>query len=168
MRQIAIKNIQLPDRLSVYIKQKQYCVFLGNDTRHYFSALKDAKCFLAVTNRFLNDQLHELNYLYGIIFTEYRNIWFYLTSYQKAEDQFISSFAAIDRYFYNAVVKSHGPNGNVFAFNNLFGICNTLADLTSEIMAILQAKKFFVDLRRVKSFEKQVRLINKELKSYGK
>ena len=62
MRAITLFKIELPNKSSNYIKQKQYSVWLGNGSKRYFSNLKEAKTYMTQTNRFLNDRLHELNY----------------------------------------------------------------------------------------------------------
>jgi hypothetical protein len=168
MKEIKIDKYGLPDYSSVYIKQKQYSIFLGNETWYHFDSLKDTKCFLAETNRFLNDCIHELNYLYAIIFTEYRNNWFYFKSNLKIEDQIWNSFELIHRNFSKAVSHSQSVNGNVFTFNYLFNICTDLQQVLSHLEKVLCSRHNFGDVRKVKAFEKQIKLINNELHDYGK
>ena len=54
-----------------------YAVHLGNESQNYFSNLKDAKQFIADTNRFLNLKLHEFNQVYIVILSVYQRNWFY-------------------------------------------------------------------------------------------
>jgi hypothetical protein len=168
MRSIEIKNIGLPNKSSVYIKQRQYAIFLGNDAKRYFTDMKDAKRFLAETNRFLNERLHEINYLYGNIFVEYRKIWFYFDDKQKNEYRIAEAFENADKFFHRAATKSHTINGNVFTFNYVFGVCNELQDAIKWIAEIMRKRNLFADIRRLMTFDRQLKQIVHEILSYGK
>lgn len=166
MRQIKINNIVLPDKSSHYLKQKQYCVFLGNETRYYFSRFNDAKCFLAKTNRFLNSQMAELNYLAGIIYCEYRKIWLYLSD--SREKEIIDCFELFDHNLNYAVIKSQGINGNYFAFKFLLSGTVNINVAAALILAFLEAKKYYSDYKRVQSLKRQILFIKRQILDFGK
>lgn len=168
MKQITLVNIGLPDKASVYTNAKKFTVFLGNETRHYFTSFKAAKQFLAVTNRFLNDQLHEINYIYINLFMEYRNIWFYLKGRENIDKQITNSMEAIAGYLENACSKSKTINGNVFTFNHLFAACNELSEIARLAILVLTKKKRYNEVHRVKMFNNQLKSIVNRLMSYGK
>jgi hypothetical protein len=168
MRQININKYGLPDAGSVYIKAKQYSVSLGNGSRNYFSSVKEVKRFLAETNRFLNDRLHELNYIYGLLFVEYRNAWFYLQGNEDIEQQITNSIEYLENVFVKTVVKSTGTNGNSFTFNYMFSICKELEHIAKQIFIILKVNHDFADIRRIKLLERQVKQISNEIELYGK
>lgn len=167
MRQININRYGLPDSTSVYIKVKQYSVLLGNESKNYFSSLKDVKRFLAETNRFLNDRLHELNYIYGLLFVEYRNAWFYLQGNEDIEQEITSSIEYLEGVFVKTIVKSTGINGNSFTFNYMFSICKELGNIARLICVILKNNHDFADMRRIKLLERQVKQISEEIRAYG-
>jgi hypothetical protein len=166
MRQIKINNIGLPDKSSHYLKQKQHCVFLGNETRHYFSSFKDAKCFLVKTNKFLNSQLAELNYLVGVVYCEYRKIWFYLSD--SDEKRITNLFELLDHNLNYAVIKSGGINGNYFAFKFLLSGIINLSDAAALILFTLEKKKYYSDYKRVQSLKRQILFIKRQIMDFGK
>jgi hypothetical protein len=171
MRAINLFKIELPIKSSHYTKQRMYSVWLGNGAKRYFSNLKDAKAFITETNRFLNDRLHELNYQYGVIFTEYRKVWFYLSdNYEtrKFEKKIIECFAFIDKFFIQAGTRSGTINGNYFVFNYLFGICEHLVIIIDEIINVLKQRRYSAEEKRVDTFKRQIVFIRSELDGFGK
>ena len=119
MKKIILKNIGGPDKSSVYVNHKMYCIFLGNDLKEYFSSLRDAKKFMANTNRFLNSKLHELNHLYSEVFTQYRNAWFFFVSdtnnkYQfgRHERQIKIGFQDIEKRFERLIENSYSADSD--------------------------------------------------------
>jgi len=167
MKQIRIVNYQTPKHSSVYIKQKQYSVWLGNHTTNYFTNEKDALRFLAETNRFLNDCLHELNYLYGIIFIEYRQIWFYTKGKENIEQSIKSCFNDADALFYKLTNKGQTINGNAFVFNWIIALTETIGNAIESIIDLYNEKRDFADLRRIKIFLRQIRSMKKDIESWG-
>lgn len=170
MRKIAIDKIQSPDYQSHYIKQKQYQVFLGNGAKCYFTNKKDAKQFVAETNRFLNDRIHEINYMYGLVFNEYRAIWFFLHDTDKTKiigKKIIEALNMVDVYLNNAVNRSKTINGNHFTFKNVYGVIENLTDILNLINQVLEQRKYFRDLKRCKTFTRQLNFVKTELDNFG-
>jgi hypothetical protein len=171
MRAINLFKIELPNKSSHYIKQRMYLIGLGNGAKRYFSNLKEAKAFMTETNRFLNDRLHELNYQYGVIFSEYRKVWFYLSdNYEtrKFEAKIIECFSFIDKFFMQAGTRSGTINGNYFVFNYLFGICEHLMTIIDEIINVLKQRHYSAEEKRVDTFKRQIVFIKSELDNFGK
>lgn len=171
MRAITLFKIELPNKSSHYTKQKQYSVLLGNGSKRYYSNLKEAKTYMTETNRFLNDRLHELNYQYGIIFSEYRKVWFYLSDNYDTrifEAKIIECFSFIDKFFLQAGTHSGTINGNHFVFNYLFGICDHLIIIIDEIINVLKQRHYSTEEKRIDTFKRQIVFIKSELENYGK
>lgn len=171
MRAINLFKIELPNKSSHYTKQRMYSVWLGNGAKRYFSNLKEAKAFMAETNRFLNDRLHELNYQYGVIFTEYRKVWFYLSDNYETrnfEKKIIGCFAFVDKFFIQAGTRSGTLNGNYFVFNYLFGICEYLITIINEIINVLNQRRYSAEEKRVETFKRQIEFVNSEIGKFGK
>ena len=171
MREIKLFKIELPNKSSVYIEQRTYRIWLGNETRRSFSNIKEAKHFLTETNRFLNEKLFELNYLYTVAFSEYRKVWFYLSdNYQtkRIEDKINECFAFMDKMFTNAGTRSETINGNYFVFNYLFAICEQLMMVFDKLIEVHVHRNYFADIKTVSSFKVRVETILKEIKDFGK
>lgn len=168
MRRIEIIQIEWPDLASNYLERKKYSVYLGNESRNSFNSLKDAKKFLAETNRFLNNRLHELNYLYGNIYQEYRKAWFYFESDKSIEISLIDIFQGIDKSFVLAVNKCRGSNGNHFTFKHLIYICKNLKDIALKLRKLMINRKYYVEVQRLEMFIKALKNVDFELNSYGK
>lgn len=170
MRQVRLWHIVLPDKSSVYIKQKQYSVFLGNGAKCYFTNLKDAKQFIAETNRFLTSILHELNRLYGELFVEYRKVWFYMSdNYEtkRVEKDLKLLFIELDNYFARIGDKNTTLNGNYFVFNNLNGIIDVLEKLIKFISEVYRTRRHFSEIKTVQSFIRQLESLRRDLKEYA-
>jgi len=170
MRKIVINDIIYPDLNSNYTHRRKYCVALGNSTRVYFDNLKDAKKYLADTNRFLNNKLHELNYIYINVFAEYRKLWFYFAEkqMQRYEQDINETFKVIDFKFQNLYRVNYTVNGNYFAFLSLDKIARNIREVFSIIIEVQKAKKFYADAQRVYMFDTQAHRIIMELKNYNK
>ena len=168
MRKIFIDKIELPDKQSHYTQRKLYSVFLGNETKRYFSSIKDARAFLANTNRFLNDRVHELNYFYGVVFSEYRGIWFFLNTGVLTEKKINYCFEAVNTAFKLACGRSQSANGNYFTFKHIFAIIDGLCNACKLILECLEEKKYYSDVKRVRGFYRQIQFIRNDLNNYGK
>jgi hypothetical protein len=171
MREIKLFKIELPNKSSVYIEQRNYRVWLGNETKRTFPSVKEAKHFLAETNRFLSEKLFELNFMYTIAFSEYRKVWFYLSDNydtKRIEDKVNECFAFADKMFTNAGTRSATLNGNYFVFNYLYAICEQLTIVFDKIIEVHKNRNYFADIKTVTSFKTRIETISKEIQSFGK
>lgn len=169
MRKIKINKIGLPVVKSHYIKNNMYSVHLGNGSRTFFSNLKDAKKFIADTNRFLNLKCHELNYLYINIRGEYQKNWFYFDNeFEQQERNILEYFKGIDNAFIMCIERSHHTNGNYFVFKNLFYIIEGLQSALNLIIRMLRGRKHHIDIKRLQILNSQAVNIKQELIDYAK
>jgi hypothetical protein len=171
MREVRLFKIDLPNKSSVYTEQRTYRVFLGNETKRSFSNFKDAKAFLSETNRFLTEKLYELNYMYSVVFTEYRKVWFYMSdnhSIRRIEDKVNESFALIDRGFIQAGDRSGTTNGNYFIFNYFSNICENLITVLELIIQVHTHRNYFGDIKTANALKTRIEVIFKEIQAFGK
>lgn len=175
MRQIKIREITLPGKTD-YIKFNMYCVFLGNDSRNYFSNRKDAKQFLVDTNRFLNIRLHEFNQVYASVFSVYQRNWFYFDSnngkanldLSKMETKIIENFHAIPKAMITMVRRSQSPNGNYLVFTDFFHCIANSLEIIESLTDVFKERKHYVEIKCLEILKGQLEGIHKALNRYGK
>ena len=176
MKRITLKETMLSDKSSVYIRDKKYCVFLGNELRRYFTNKKHLRAFLVQTNSFLNYKMHELNYLYGIIFAEYRRAWFYFTADHPVPKNNFERMERSIRDEMNQVVKSFDwlarnsgfTNGNYLTFKHLYLICDNLASIVEVLKQVQHLRRYFAEIHRLEIFRTQSMRIKESIENYGK
>ena len=145
-----------------------YCVSLGNKVTKWFSNRKDAVRYLALVNLELNSKLHELNYIYGYVFAEYRRVWFYIESRHSSKDQAIrTQMHYIDNAFKMACDRSHFENGNYFTFNNLYLAIESMQKICDIIKELLAERKFYADVHRLEMFQQMLSIARNSLDEAG-
>ncbi len=165
----------MPIKESVYMKQRLYSVFLGNELTEYFSSHKAAKRYLAETNRFLNYKLHECNYLYSYIFNEYRKNWFYFiadnaksnSELRKLERSILTEFKLIDKAFNLVVSRSHHINGNYFTWHHLYNVTGSMLGVIKILKYLMRTRKYYAESQRLEILKSQTKRLYKDLKNYG-
>lgn len=174
MKRIKINNIQEPETGTHYLKQRLYAVFLGNDQKRYFTNLKDARRFIAETNKLLNSKLHELNYMYSFVFGEYRKVWFYFDADSslpldliKMEQDTTLLFKDVEFAFNQVVATSHRISGNYTAFKSLFNIINALQAVCMNIRELMVEKKYYAEVQRLDMFRNMLSITEKTLRAWG-
>lgn len=168
MKKIRINEMVLPDRSSVYLKQKQYCIFLGNDSRNYFPSSKAAKEYLAKTNRFLNQQLHRLNFSYINLFSEYRQFWFYIEAQQTRNSfKMFRNFEEIENIFVKIIDKSHYVNGNYTTIIDLNRIADLLIENSDMLLKFVTSRKFYLEAQKIDVFKTEILNTKKDIENYG-
>jgi len=175
MRQIKICAISYPKK-SDYIKFNMYSVFLGNETRNYFSNLKDAKQFVADTNRFLNLKLHEFNQVYISILSEYQRNWFYFDSYNSksnkdlmiSEVKITDNFQGIAKAMKFIVTRSGFTNGNYFTFSSLYNCLDFSVEIIKSLLSVLKERKHYVEIKSLEILDTYLDKIRQDLILYGK
>lgn len=173
MKKINIVNIQLPNTDSVYISQKNYSVGIGNGKLIEFKSLKAAKCFVAETNRFLNDILIQTNYLYIYCFTEYRKNWVFFSAriskvYMKLlsiERGILDAVRDIEHHFNLVVTRSHYPNGNHFTWSHLTKIIQQNLFILKLLEEFNQEKNNFTN-KEIILYKHMAQNLLKQLKNY--
>jgi len=167
MKKIKIQQVISPDKTSVYIKQKYYCVYLGEQKFCYFNNEVKALRFLAETNRFYNSILHEQNYLYTQLFLEYRNTWFYISETQS--NLLFNKFTEIDKNLNFVITKStHYPNGNPMTFQYLSRINTSLLNIVLTLRNMKLEKDYFHEVQRIDIYTNQINSLITNLNNWGK
>lgn len=171
MKTIKIQQYTPPNKSSVYIKDKKYSIRLGNGYEGIFGSRESVISFLHETNTFLNNKMHELNFIFAEAFTLYRCAWFYLDNKKAAklsslEDKIKRNIAAIEHGFTMLTNRSHLPNGNYLVFKHFSNIANNLSGMLSETNILFIAKGQTDRIYRVRQLVEQIENINVELKSY--
>lgn len=174
MKRIRINTIMEPETGTSYLKQRLYSVFLGNDQKRYFTNLKDAKRFVAETNKMLNSKLHELNYMYSFVFAEYRKIWFYFDAdsrlpldLKKMEQEIHSLFNNVEFAFNQVINTSHRQNGNYTAFKNLFNIIKALENICLHVRELMIERKYYAEVQRLDMFRNMLTITEKTMRAWG-
>jgi len=176
MKKIHIVEIIPPDKTNPLSRFRLWNIFLGNDVREYFKSGELAREFLAETNRFLNFKLHELNYLYGLVFTEYRRHWFSFAAedhtedkeLKKREQEILGMLQSTDHAFSMVVSRSHHTNGNYFTFKHLLNITDYLVAIIKILQTIDKRRKIYTEIRRLEIFRIHAQRIRESLENYAK
>jgi len=175
MRQIVLRNVGYPGKTN-YIKFNMYYVFLGNDVKNYFTNLKDAKQFLADTNRFMNLKLFEFNQVYISIFNEYQQNWFYFdNSYRNTdngshqiEDKITRNILGIAKAMKFMSIRSGSTNGNYTTFTNFFNCLDYSGEIINNLRNVLDQKDQNLSVKRLDTLNNQLDRIRSEITGYGK
>lgn len=165
MKKITINSYTRADKKSIYTKDRMYRVILGNGITAFFGDLIATKKFLAETNRFLNQKLHEINHLFIEVMGLAHSTWFILNEQQeRIIDEESQAFA---RSRSLAVHRSSWENGNHFTW---FHIQNCLEN-QERIIRILES--FNRDTGRynenylIRSIKDRINYIKRDLSNFG-
>lgn len=109
MKKIELKKPESPDKSTVYKKHKLYNVYLVKHT-YYFTNKKDAEKFVAETNKFLNQILHDVNFRLIEVYRMYRLAWFY----------FADSSHGVNRMYLDRKIESELRNTETFLHRLIF------------------------------------------------
>ncbi len=176
MKRIKIDKIVEPHPNPFYIRDQYFWVWLGNGTKHQFTSKRNALAFLAQVNRFLNNKLHEANFLYCEVFTQYRENWFYFWHNKKNYDNGLNlKLRLIEtrlkdcmEAFDMLVTRSHLPNGNHFVwvhFNNIF---NAMDSICSELIALQKSRSNGAEAQVLRILLDRVNITRNQLNGYLK
>ncbi len=167
MKKVTFFTYLPPQKSAHYTANKLYRVHLGSMQFQSFSNKKDCEKFLNQANKFVNITLQELNHIYGHLFLDYRNNWFYLSGrkYTEMEKNINMSLKRIDRAFSGIIYRTGGPNQNSFAFDflhqiatNLITFCALLEHLASKRFNYTQRYQMKATKSRLKAIEKRIKL----------
>lgn len=153
MKKVKISDIVLPEKSGKF-QNSFYKIPAGSDNSMKFKSIRNAKKYLSFLNKELNLILHECNFLYGIIFNEYRQIWFYLYNSDAISNRQIlreietnckNNFETIDKTF-NFMTSRSGTsvNDNFFVFNWLINIITAEINISKEIVRLSELKKLYI------------------------
>ena len=156
-------------------KDKLYHVYLGNAVHKEFKNLKDAKKFLADTNRFLNFKLQETNSILVEVYGHYRRNWFYFSARKRAMDykdmkkEIIceQAFKDIERSFNLMIERSHLNNWNHLIFSHFDKICNNFYQVIEVLKVINKSKSNAVDLHQLEMLYQRTCIVQDSIAKYG-
>jgi hypothetical protein len=167
MKLIKIQEFKSPEKNSVYLDRQKYCVTLGNNTKHYFTDKRKVSNFLATTNKFLNEQLQELNLYFADCFTLYRSAWLIYDNKNAADQQkIIINFNNLTKSFDSAVKYRIGYLGNFAAWNFLNNIIANILEITSTLLPLFTYRQYFDKCTQLKRMIKNINDIKENLKRY--
>lgn len=141
MKKIELKKPESPDKSTVYKKHKLYNVYLVKHTL-YFTNKKDAEKFVAETNKFLNEILHDVNFRLIEVYRMYRLAWFYFADSshgvnrmdldKKIDSEIQAAEISLHRLIFNT--KGYNSTDNIFFFlknsiDSLDRICTWLIQI---------------------------------------
>ena len=174
MKRIELKGIMVLNSETIRHDDGIYSIYLGNGHKQSFHSQRNAKQFLSETNRFLNQKLYELNFLYIDTFTEYRKAWVYFSSHKSnskiafmdLENKCRRLMQDIDRAFELMVNRSSWTNGNYQVFTNFRHIVASQYDLLNQLINLYTSKSDGLQKYQVMHVIKQLETLELEVKKY--
>jgi hypothetical protein len=146
MKKIALQDLPPNNKDGEYKRNNLHQVFTGNTHREYFTNKKTAKKYIVTAEKFINNKLQQINYLYGEIFLEYRRIWIQIDN-QDFLRILERDFNSINTIFNQTV--DYDIETNYHAFNNFNKILSTLKEIILRIIKFLKRKKHYPDSHRL-------------------
>jgi hypothetical protein len=169
MKKITLTNIRPPSKNPILTIQRKYQVFLNTDKNYFFNSKKDAKCFLAETNRKLNQSLHRINKNFADTYRIYRHLWFYFfdrdkfVNREKQEQNIRIHFTSAEINLNRSIHNTIGPNGNSFAFSFLINASNELLSALKILSEIAEIRNELVLKYEIETIKIQIETIKFEL-----
>jgi len=153
---------------------KSHEVFLGNGTRNAFANKKEAKKFLADTNRFLTKKLIDLNEIYYRAFVEYRQIWFLLynvkqgkkTNYREDEKTIKAGLDAVEHFFDK--IASSFSSTDYTVFIDAKKICLYLSEVLKCLVELNKRRNNTVAYYTLENLLSRVTTLANEINGYSK
>lgn len=168
MKEIRLKNVSQVGL--------SYEVILGNGTINTFTSKRDANYFLAATNVFLTDKLHDLHTQYVDVWNSYQENWFYLSNDRKTckndlyqfERDCVRQLNSVKELIDLSVNRCGFTNGNYFVFINFLKITDYL-ESTIRLLAELYGKHSNTNaISKMDIYIRRVMYCRTELSNYGK
>ena len=155
-------------------KQVSKEICLGNGYRKQFDSVRDAKYFIAETNRFLTECLVILNMTYSEAFLQYRAVWFvtsnnksgtrtnYLSTQQKIKTLLQTSDEMMDKFNH-----SHfGSNDPYFAFIDIKKASLFLSEALDEIETFNRKRNLTAAMYASMVLRKRCLLVSEKVNMY--
>lgn len=164
MKAISLRYYKTPDKTSVYLKAKEYSVFLFWGKTVRFSDRKRLLAFLAAASRVLTDSYCELAYMLGDAVKE--AIATYLMLNIKDKQQCWIYIAEARKAIEFIPTKSgDGANDCTFIVQSLIGCIASINSIYKECENTYIEKKSFTDLKRVRLAMLRLSEIKKRIES---
>ena len=176
MKGIKLQQFTTPNKESVYIKDKKYCVHLGNGYEGYFGSNEAVVSFLHETNSFLNHKLHDLNFIFIEAFSLYRIAWFYLDHNKRTkkinlsgiDDRVKRNISGIEHGFVMLTTRSHFHNGNYLSFKHFNNISTNLTEMLKDINLLFTQKGHTDRIYKIRQLTEQITAIKKQINTWPK
>lgn len=155
---------------------KTYQIYLGNGTINSFSSERDAKYFLASTNKFLTDKLHDLHQTYVDVWNHYQENWFYFENSRTTgknelytiERDCSRQLDSIRSLLDLSVHRCGFTNGNYFVFINFQKITDYLENII-RLLAEMYGKHSNTNcISKMDVLIRRVLYARNELSNFGK
>jgi hypothetical protein len=162
MKRVFVKNFLKPDKTSVYLSNRKYCVALGNGVIIYLSSEKACNKLLAETGRMLTAKTEELNFIYVQIFNIYRTKYFFLKDLNLT-----GLIENINNKFDKCLNMHNSENANYFTFNNLHHVIRDLTECCDLLYTSFEKKLWFSEMHFLEIFQTMLKEIKTSLDNYG-
>jgi YHS domain-containing protein len=161
MKRIVLNRYSIPDKNSVYIRNKYYHVYLGNEQTYYFSSKENVHMFLRETTDMINEVLCSLNNLYTEVFSEFREFWIYDNT--NIDRHIFKKFESLNNIFSRSIKRS--VEINVFSFKNMYLIIEEITTI-STIMIKAYDKKFIARINKLHFINEQLNYVKQKLDTW--
>lgn len=166
MKGIKLTTYTAPIKQRFLISQGLYRIMLPNDYIFENKSLTKTLAFLAAMNKFLNFKLHELNNLYGMVFIEYRNNWFYFDKHSRADKVLKDQFNDLQHSFDAVINVYSGANEIHFTFGHMLDITKKMQLILNKLHEVQYSKSNMPDCYRLKVYIDRVKIIELQLCNY--
>lgn len=163
MKSITLQGLPPNKKNGIYKRNNLHQVYTGNTHREYFTNKKTAKKYIVSAEKFINDKLSQINYLYGQIFLEYRRVWIQIENNDLLRD-LDKNFSLINTIFNHTV--DYNIETNYYSFNNFTKVLNILKDIVITLTLFLKKKKNYPDSHRLTLYISIIDICIIELEKY--
>jgi len=165
MKKIAIDSLSRANRASIQSRDHSHLICLGNGVNAYITGIVKAREFLADTNRFLNEKIHEINEVYIEVLAVYNRSWFVLdTDTDRRIQEDIRSFPKSRRL---AIERSSWENGNNFTFVHLYKCLDTLDSVLDHLIRFNKRYKRYPENYYLKTMRSRIEFIQDQINKHG-
>ncbi|MCF8298631.1 MAG: hypothetical protein K9J13_13875 [Saprospiraceae bacterium] len=151
MRKARINSITNVDRVKRSLGK--YQIYLGNEF-FYFESHSKADKFQIKVNKYINEELENLNQKYISIHGIYRDNYFVIEMRQN--NTIKMNLEIIQSSFELCLDRSGWENGSKFAFNHLSNITECLQNIIDTINSYCIKKHDYVTLRKLKIYDDEL------------
>lgn len=150
-----------------------YKLYLGNGTVHTFSNKKQLDSFIAKANKFLSQQLIQVNQYLVDIYQRYRTLQHYFqTGLNETDVQLCESIKSNLRYvedqYDRLVTLGHCfENGNYYAFQWIGTMLIYLRDTLQKLIDVYNRRTMYAQVYECKNIIQHINTTRASLDNYG-
>ena len=169
-----MKRVQL-ERFSIDNSTGNYRVFLGNGTARTFTSLRLTKAFLAKTNRYLSELLHETHQVYKDTWNAYQDNWFYFehdkssmnVHFYEKDRVCKRNLLMIDEKLNFITTRSMWANGHYFTFFHFKTIFIGFKETLKILIFLNKSRSNTNEIYRLRSIYRRVKVLGEDLQGYS-